>query len=311
MSNLPNPNDKKFDLKKILSFFIPIITPVLALSMPGYAVLFYYQIHIGNLPSFLSTINTSIFVLFGVISVVLYTILLFYGMLSSFWLYMIINYLVSKFGKNNNFTIANIIPKKKSECAWYFMISFLVLLIVIINLIEMNANRYSIALYAYFFIVGAFFVAALDKISKQNLKKSLILISIPVACGLMLPVFLQGAVPMMAEDFVSIVGMRTKNFDNLYISEDKYQEIEALLSAFDGVEKNVCSMVIGGRDFVNVTIKIDGDNVPLVVLWNDNSDHKIVGFDNRWTSRGQFDFPTFSVSNADILEFPKNWVKAC
>lgn len=69
MSISENPNGKKINLKKIFLFFVPLITPVLLLSIPGYVVLFYYQIHIRNLSSFLTQINVPIFIILGIVSV--------------------------------------------------------------------------------------------------------------------------------------------------------------------------------------------------------------------------------------------------
>lgn len=141
----------------------------------------------------------------------------------------------------------------------------------------------------------------------------MILILFAIASGLILPVFLQGTVPMMAEDFISIIGMRSRNFNNVYISKDEYQGVDAVLKTFSKVKENVCYLSINGREFVNIKIKLDTDkdSIPLVVLWNDGSDNRIVGFDNRWTSNGPFEFPTFSISSKDVFELPKNWVDPC
>ncbi|GBQ05505.1 hypothetical protein [Acetobacter cerevisiae] len=213
----------------------------------------------------------------------------------------------------SNLDKSNIIPNTKSWVYWYFIGSILVFSIIFISLYVERVNNYSISLSVYFFMVGFFSIAAVDKIPKDNYKRSLFLILSPVAAGLILPVFLQGTGPMIAEDFISIIGMRTRNFNNVYISMNEYQKIDALLKVLSGVEQSVCYVSVNGREFVNIKISFgkEKDSIPLVVLWNDNSDHKIVGFDNRWTPNGPFEFPTFSISNNDFFELPKKFVNNC
>lgn len=154
---------KKLNLKNVFLFFAPLITPILLLSIPGYVLLFYYQIHIGNLPSFLTQINTSIFILLGIVSIFFYIFLLLYGMISSFWLYTIINFLIRKITKANVINFGNVIPNKNFEFSLYFIFSILLNLFFVFDLYEIQGNSYIISFGIYFFIVGFFLLRQLIK----------------------------------------------------------------------------------------------------------------------------------------------------
>ncbi|MDG6095206.1 hypothetical protein LOC54_08835 [Acetobacter sp. AN02] len=103
------PADGPF--RAIVGRILPLISPGIIAAVPGLAILFYYQIHIGNLPDFISQPGLLLISLFVSLTTTLLCITgLLCGAVASLWIYAPLVFLVRAYKKLHDPTVTPPVP---------------------------------------------------------------------------------------------------------------------------------------------------------------------------------------------------------
>ncbi|UBQ07419.1 hypothetical protein [Zymomonas mobilis] len=266
--------------------FLPKIIPLTALfTLIGSLTLFSYQFHIKIFPYFINNYNLTVVLFTGFASTIIFSLFLILNALSCLWIRNLIFFLSRrrKFG-------GDILNKKFINA-----FSFLLFLIIFLPLFY---HRSDYPIFSYFFTAGFFLCSIISDINFKNpgMQKMIFAFLLILAPLSILPVS-AGTLPRV---FVRFLGFHTSNSDQVFINDKIIPNIDERLRLYGQKSKLDCSVDMDGKTFYRLAI--EESNLPLVVLWNDGSDKRVIGFDKSLIEKKEAYFPAMFVNANDVRE---------
>ncbi|WP_367160912.1 hypothetical protein ABUE34_07030 [Kozakia baliensis] len=313
-------------LEKITS----LIPPISLLSLPGIFITFYYQCHHGVLPYFISKYSLAEALSVSFSSIFLFFVLLVYGAIAGFWLLYLLYWLIYGFmslrpswrlNRTTVFEASRVIPKTKTEKGLYLLTSLFVCFSLIIAVFLSNHSAQTILW--YFMALGLFVLLFVDRFPQKPKPQSAldtvpnkdgrrILFLVPISVAICLLTLLPGVGTSMANMFVGTLGFRTGGSEAVFISDATLSKIHSVLDLY-GIVPDICTVQIDGRSMsrISVNTKLDGA-IPLITIWNDGSEHRLIGFDFpvRRDPHNFFLTPIF-VDDKEVVELATNHLQNC
>lgn len=180
--------------------------------------------------------------------------------------------------------------------------SFLLFLIIFLPLF-FNKSDYPI--FSYFFTAGFFLCIIISDINFKNpgMQKIIFAFLLILAPLSILPVS-AGTLPRV---FVRFLGFHTSNSDQVFINDKIIPKINDRLRLYGRKLKLDCSVDIDSKTFYRPAI--EGSNLPLIVLWKDGSDKRVIGFDKSLIENKDAYFPAMFVNEDDVRELSSDGLK--
>ncbi len=207
--------------------------------------------------------------------------------------------------------VHNVVSLKGVELFCWICISlFMLFFFMLIGALN-GDDQSSVELLVYFGFCGFITLWIVDAFPWRRRRQAAALLLIPASVWFVMLVLLPGVGPRMARQFISVLNFRTSGQEQVFVTDEVSDRITGLLDAYRTPGPEVCTTSVGGRSFRSVSVRVNGVRMPLVVLWNDGSDKKVIGFDREMARPVPFDFPAVSVDAASVIELPWRWVAAC
>ncbi|ART94054.1 hypothetical protein FBY50_1648 [Zymomonas mobilis] len=278
-------------LEKIIDFIsksLPIST--ILFTFLGGSILYLYQYHIKIFPYIISHYSFALIISIFISASILFSLMLLINAISCFWIIDISN---SIFFKKKNFFYKN----SKINYFLIYALSISLSLILMLNF-YLNDSKDSNFIFIYFAACGFFICSIIYSANKDYLKlKNISLFALMVIASLSLLPVSAGTLPRV---FIRFLGFHTSNGDQVFINNKIIPEIDNRLKLYGQKSKLDCSVDIDGKTFHHLIVQ--NSNLPLVVLWNDGSDKRVIGFDKSLIENKEAYFPAMFINADDVRE---------